>query len=481
MSKINLQNLTIEKIQLAFKAGDFSSEELTGAYLQAIKSDKTNSFISVNDKALEEARRADKRLKSGQGTILTGVPLAVKDLILVKGLKATAGSKMLANYVAPYTATAVERLEAAGMVILGKTNCDEFAMGGSNENSFFGPVLNPHDHKRVPGGSSGGSAAAIAAGLAPVALGTDTGGSIRQPAAFCGVYGLKPTYGRVSRFGAMAMTSSLDQIGPMANNVRDLAHILQAMAGFDRKDATSLPATVPDYKQAWQQNAKAITVGIPKEYFSEGISPEIKKAIEKKIELLKEQGFKIKNVSLPYTEYALAAYYLLVPAEVSSNLARFDGLLYGLHGNKNMSLAEWYDKIRGEGFGAETKRRIMLGTFILSAGYYDSFYKQAQKVRTLIKQDFAKVFKQVDVLLTPATPTTAFALGEKTQDPLSMYLTDIFTVGANIAGICGLVLPIDKDKHNLPIGLQLLAAPLAENKLFTLGDYIQDKLSENVV
>lgn len=473
MSQINLKNLTIDRIQQAFKAGVFSSLDLTQAYLQAIQKDSTNSFISINDSALPEAKKADQKIKSGQGNILTGIPLAVKDLILVKGQKATAGSKMLANYIAPYTATAVARLQAAGMVILGKTNCDEFAMGASNENSAFGPVLNPHDRSRVPGGSSGGSAAAIAAGLAPVALGTDTGGSIRQPAAFCGVCGLKPTYGQVSRCGAIAMTSSLDQIGPLANSVRDLAYILQAMAGFDPQDATSLTAVVPDYKKSFQQDVKKLSLGLPKEYFSENISPAIKEAIENKVKLLKQQGFKIKSVSLPYTDYALAAYYLLVPAEVSSNLARFDGLLYGRRGDQKMTLSDWYAQVRGTGFGAETKRRIMLGTFILSAGYYDAYYKQAQKTRTLIKQDFAQVFKEVDVLITPATPTTAFALGEKTQDPLAMYLSDIFTVGANIAGICGLVLPIGQDDQGLPIGLQLLAAPLAEEKLFGLGDYLQ--------
>ncbi|PWB38549.1 MAG: Asp-tRNA(Asn)/Glu-tRNA(Gln) amidotransferase GatCAB subunit A [Parcubacteria group bacterium] len=473
MPKINLHKLTIDKISRALRAGDYSSVELTIAYLRAIKADQTNSFISVNNQALTEARLADKKLKTKQATILTGVPLAVKDLILVKDLKATAGSKMLADYIAPYTATAVSRLQQAGMVILGKTNCDEFAMGASNENSAFGPVLNPYDRTRVPGGSSGGSAAALAADLAPVALGTDTGGSIRQPAAFCGVYGLKPTYGRVSRFGAIAMTSSLDQIGPLANSVRDLAYLLQVMSGFDKKDATSLPGAVPDYKRAWKQDVKKIRLGLPREYFSDSVSPEIKTAIEQKVKFLRAQGFEIKSVSLPYTDYALAAYYLLVPAEVSSNLARFDGLLYGLRADKKLGLSDWYARVRGAGFGPETKRRIMLGTYILSAGYYDAYYKQAQKTRTLIKHDFANVFKQVDVLITPATPTTAFKLGEKVQDPLAMYLSDVFTVGANIAGICGMVLPIGRDKKGLPIGLQLLAGQQGEEKLFTLGDYLE--------
>lgn len=477
MAALDLRGLTIDKIQAGFKAGAFSAEEITRAYLAAIDKDKTNAFISVNEAAGVEARAAGQRLRSGQSTILTGVPLAVKDVILVRGLRATAGSHILENYVASYTATAVERLQAAGMVMLGKTNCDEFAMGASNENSYFGPVKNPHDLTRVPGGSSGGSAAAVAAALAPVALGTDTGGSIRQPAAFCGIYGLKPTYGRVSRSGAIAMTSSLDQIGPMANSVKDLAYLLQFMSGFDRKDATSLTSPVPDYRLDLKQDPRNLTLGVPKEYFGAGLADEIRRAIEEVIKYLKSEGFKIKTVSLPYTDYALAAYYLLVPAEVSSNLARYDGLLYGLTGQKKYNLAEWYQKVRGQGFGAEVKRRIMLGTYVLSAGYYDAYYKQAQKVRTLIKQDFNKVFKQVDILLTPATPTTAFKIGEKAQDPLAMYLSDIFTVGANIAGICGLVLPIAKAAPGLPIGLQLLGPHLGEGRLFSLGNFLETAYS----
>ncbi|MFA5126928.1 MAG: Asp-tRNA(Asn)/Glu-tRNA(Gln) amidotransferase subunit GatA [Patescibacteria group bacterium] len=473
MASIDIKNLTIDQIQAGFRAKDFSSVELTKAYLQAIKTDKLNAFISVSENALIEAKAADKLLASGRGTVLTGIPLAVKDIILVKGLLATAASKILANYRAAYTATAVGRLQAAGMVVLGKTNCDEFAMGASNENSYFGPVKNPHDARRVPGGSSGGSAAAVAAGLAPLALGTDTGGSIRQPAAFCGVVGVKPSYGRVSRYGSMAMASSLDQIGPIANTVKDAAYLLRTMAGQDPLDATTLDQVVPDYIEALSGQAKTLRLGLPKEYFGKGLSVEIRSAINDLVEKLRSQGFDIKRVSLPYSDYALAAYYLLMPAEVSSNLARFDGLLYGLSDKKNLSLDQWYKQVREDGFGPESKRRIIFGTYILSAGYYDAYYKQAQKVRTLIRQDFAKVFKNTDVLLTPATPTTAFRLGEKSQDPLSMYLSDIYTVGANIAGICGLVLPIAKDKNNLPIGLQLLAAPLAEEKLFTLANYLE--------
>lgn len=464
----------ISDIQAGFKNGDFSSAELVSEYLKKIKSDQTNCFISLNKQAVSSAKQADKIIKQGQGGPLTGVPIAIKDIILVKDLPATAGSQILKNYTASYTATAVGRLEAAGMIVLGKTNCDEFAMGSSNENSSFGPVLNPHDHSRVAGGSSGGSAAAVALGLAPVALGTDTGGSIRQPASFCGVVGLKPSYGRVSRFGSMAMASSLDQIGPLANTVKDCALILKTMAGFDKNDATASLQPVDDYLQDIKKiDAKKLTIGLPKEYFEGKIDPQIKQALDIKIGKLESAGLKIKSVSLPNNDYALAAYYLLMPAEVSSNLARFDGLLYGATAKKNLTLEEWYETVRSQGFGAETKRRIILGTFVLSAGYYDAYYKQAQKVRTLIKQDFDKVFKQVDILLTPATPTTAFSLGQKTQDPLSMYLSDVFTVGANVAGICGLSLPIGQDQDNLPIGLQLLAGSMQESKLFALGNFIE--------
>jgi len=460
-------------ISQGFKEKKFSSFELVSEYLKKIKADDTNSFISVNEQALAEAKEADEILASGKGGELTGVPLAVKDIILVEGLRATAGSKILENYIASYSATAVSRLKSAGMVILGKTNCDEFAMGSSNENSAYGSVLNPHDKSRVPGGSSGGSAAALASGLAPVALGTDTGGSIRQPASFCGVYGLKPSYGRVSRYGSIAMASSLDQIGPLATNIKDLAILLEQMAGWDVNDATSHNKKVLAYSNLLDDGVKKLRLGIPKEYFSEGLNAEVKEAIEEIIAKLKKQGFEIKEVSLPNTDYALAAYYLLMPAEVSSNLARYDGLLYGMSAGKDMSLDKWYKEVRSKGFGSESKRRIMLGTYILSAGYYDAYYKQAQKVRTLIKYDFAKVFSQVDVLITPVTPTTAFKLGEKSQDPLSMYLSDVFTVAANIAGICGLAMPIANDQNNLPIGLQLLAGSFKEENILKLGNFIE--------
>ena len=471
---MELDKLTIDSIQTGLRQGKFSSQDLTEEYIKRIRADDTNSFISVNQQAIEEAKQADKVLAEGNGTPLTGIPLAVKDILLIKDLPATGASKILENYIATYTATAVKKLQDAGMVVLGKTNCDEFAMGTSNENSAFGSVLNPHDKSRVPGGSSGGSAAAVAANLSPVSLGTDTGGSIRQPASFCGIVGVKPTYGRVSRYGSMAMASSLDQIGPMGKTVRDTAYLLQYMAGFDKYDATSSMQEVPDYVAALDNGAKKLRLGVPKEYFSDHLDKDIKKIIEEKIKQLEIEGFEIKEVSLPYTDYALAAYYLIMPAEVSSNLARYDGILYGMRADKKLSLEQWYKQVRSKGFGAEAKRRIMLGTFVLSAGYYDAYYKQAQKVRTLVKADFAKAFKEVDVLLTPATPTTAFSLGEKTQDPLAMYLADVFTVGANIAGICGMTLPIGKDDKNLPVGLQLLAEPFAEEKLFSLGSFIEN-------
>ena len=471
--KKELRKLNIEQILTGFQAKDFSSRELVGEYLKAIKKDETNSFLALNKKALAESMEADRERKKGSSKPLLGIPLAVKDVILTEGLKTTAASKMLENYIAPYTATALQRLKEAGMIILGKTNCDEFAMGSTNENSYFGPVLNPWDKTKVPGGSSGGSAAAIAAHLTPVALGTDTGGSIRQPASFCGVVGLKPSYGRVSRYGSIAMTSSLDQIGPLGKTVKDTAYLLQVMAGYDAKDATSSQHKVPDYLASLKKDPKSLVLGIPQEYFSGDIQKEVQEVIREKIKELEKEGFQIKKVNLPNTDYALAAYYLLMPAEVSSNLARFDGLLYGFRGSGDYSLEEWYNNIRSKGLGAEAKRRIMLGMYILSGGYYDAYYKKAQKVRTLIKREFAQVFQEIDILLTPVTPTTAYPLNSK-RDPLEMYMSDVFTVAANIGGLCGLSLPIGQDKKGLPIGLQLLAQSFQEDKLFSLGNYIEN-------
>ncbi len=474
LSKSELEKLNISNIHRALLDKEFSCVELTSSYLEQISKDETNSFISVNDQAIEQAKEIDKSFTSESGNWLKGVPLAVKDIILVKDLPATAASKILEDYLASYTATAVKRLTDQGMVVLGKTNCDEFAMGSSNENSYFGPVLNPRDKTRVPGGSSGGSAAAVAGNLAPTSLGTDTGGSIRQPAAFCGIVGVKPSYGRVSRYGSIAMASSLDQIGPFAKTVSDAALLLQTMAGYDPADATSSRSAVPSYLDILEKSdPKKLSLGVPKEFFNDRIDKEVKNCLEAQIKKLADDGFVIKEVSLAYSDYALAAYYLLMPAEVSSNLARFDGLLYGWRPQKDLTLDEWYKQVRGEGFSAESKRRIMLGTYILSAGYYDAYYKQAQKVRTLVRRDFSRVFKEVDVLLSPATPTTAFKLGEKISDPLQMYLSDIFTVSANLGGVCGLVQPIGQDSNNLPIGLQLLADSFQEEKLFIMGNYIE--------
>ncbi len=472
---IDLRKLNIDKILKGFLKKDFSSTELVKEYLKAIKKDETNSFITINKKVIKEAQVVDKERKNGSTKPLLGVPLAIKDVILTKGIKTTAASKMLENYISSYTATAVKRLEEVGMIILGKTNCDEFAMGSTNENSYFGPVLNPIDKRKVSGGSSGGSAAAVAASLSPVSLGTDTGGSIRQPASFCGVTGLKPSYGRVSRYGSIAMASSLDQIGPLGKTVKDVTYLLQFMAGYDENDATSSKNKVKDYLNLITKNPKKLILGIPKEYFSKDINKEVKEVIEKRIKKLEKDGFKIKEVSLPNTDYALASYYLLMPAEVSSNLARFDGLLYGLKGKKDYSLEEWYNNVRGEAFGSESKRRIMLGMYILSEGYYDNYYKKAQKVRTLIKEEFAKVFQKVDVLLTPVSPSTAYKLNTK-RDPLEMYLSDVFTVSANIGGLCGLSLPIGKDKNGLPIGLQLLGQSFQEDKILNLGNYIENNI-----
>lgn len=472
---IDLNKLNIEKILEGFKNKEFTSEELVKKYLEAIENDNTNSFITINTNAIEEAKQADKEREGGSDKPLLGVPLAVKDIILVEGMKTTAASKILKDYDSSYTATAVKRLQEAGMIVIGKTNCDEFAMGSSNENSYFGKVLNPINNNRVSGGSSGGSAAAVAANLAPVALGTDTGGSIRQPASFCGVVGLKPSYGRVSRYGSIAMTSSLDQIGVIGKNIKDNAYILQHMAGYDELDATSSKNKVSDYIGDIDKDVKKLILGIPKEYYSKDLDKGINKVIEEKIKELEKKGFEIKEVSLPSTDYALAAYYLLVPAEVSSNLSRFDGILYGLEGKKDYSLEEWYNNVRSEGFSNESKRRIMLGMYILSAGYYDAYYKKAQKVRTLIKEEFAKVFQEVDILLTPTAPSTAYEFN-KEVNPIDRYLSDIFTVAANIGGICGISLPIGKDKDGLPIGLQLLGQSYNESKLFNLGNYIENNI-----
>ncbi len=469
---MNLQKLTITKIATGLETGEFSAVELTGEYLKAIQADQTNSFISFDPEfTLRAAVEADKKRAEGQASVLTGVPIAIKDVLTVKGLGATAGSKILQNYRPPYTATSVERLQRAGMVVLGKTNCDEFAMGSSNENSAYGNVLNPFDVTRVPGGSSGGSAAAVAGGLAPASLGTDTGGSVRQPAAFCGLYGLKPTYGRISRYGLMSMASSLDTVGIFSNTAEDSALLLQTIAGEDSHDSTSSSEAVPHYWQHCRQPAEKLKIGLPKQYYLAGLDERIRKLLEQTIERLKKKGHSFVEIDLPYSEYALAAYYVIMPAEVSSNLARYDGLRYGLS-VEGKDLDQQYRATKTAGFGAEVKRRIMLGTYALSAGYYEAYYLQAQKVRALIKHDYAKAFSQVDMLLTPTTPTVAFRLGEKSTDPLAMYLADIYTVSANITGLPGLNVPIGQI-DGLPVGMQLLGPAWSEDLMLRFAHHWQ--------
>jgi aspartyl-tRNA(Asn)/glutamyl-tRNA(Gln) amidotransferase subunit A len=463
----------ISKLHNELKSGKTSAVETAKKYLAHIKKTNPtlNSFITIcEDQALAQAEAADKRLKNGDRvTPLTGVPVGLKDILATEGVRTTCGSKILENYVPPYSATVVKKLEAAGAVIVGKLNMDEFAMGSSNEHSHFGPVKNPHDHTRIPGGSSGGSAAAIASGQALATLGTDTGGSVRQPAAMCGVVGLKPTYGRVSRHGLVAFASSLDQIGPIGATAMDCAHVLSAIAGRDPMDSTSLEAKVPDYASMLTGDINGLKIGVPKEYFVKGLSKEVGDAVHAAIKILEKKGAKTSEISLPHTEYASPCYYIIAPAEASANLARFDGIRYG-HRSKNFSdLEELYKNTRTEGFGPEVTLRIMLGTYVLSSGYYDAYYRKAQCVRTLIKNDFLEAFKKVDAIVTPTTPTTAFRFGEKTADPVQMYLADILTVPANLAGLPGVSVPCGRDKDNLPIGLQIIGRHLDEGTILNLA------------
>jgi len=427
--------------------------------------EKIHAYITVcRDSAVKEAAAADKRIKEGDATPLTGVPIAIKDIFCTKDVRTTCASRILENFVPPYDATVVRKLKEAGAVILGKLNMDEFAMGSSTENSAFFPTLNPWDTKRVPGGSSGGSAAAVAAGECAASIGTDTGGSIRQPASLCGVTGLKPTYGRVSRFGMIAFASSLDQGGPITRDVTDCAIMLKIIAGIDPLDSTSIDAPVPDYMATLKKEIKNIRIGIPKEYFIEGLDKDVSEAIKDAIGVFKKAGAELVDITLPHTEYAISVYYLVATAEASSNLARYDGVKYGLR-IADKGLLDMYKLTRDAGFGAEVKRRIMLGTYSLSAGYYEAYYKKASEMRTLIKMDFEEAFKKCDIILTPTSPTAAFKLGEKIADPLTMYLSDIFTISCNLAGIPGISVPCGFTKENLPVGLQLLGKPLDEATL----------------
>ncbi len=450
---------------------EISSEELTKHFLERIKEvdPKVKAYITVTEEeALAMAREADQALAAGEDRPLLGVPMAIKDNICTKGVRTTCASRMLENYVPIYNATVIERLKAAGAVFLGKTNLDEFAMGSSTENSAFFPTHNPWDLERVPGGSSGGSAAAVAAGLCAGSLGSDTGGSIRQPASFCGVVGLKPTYGRVSRYGLVAFASSLDQIGPLTRTVADTALLLQVIAGPDSKDSTCAPKDVPDYMAALEMDLKGAKVGIPKEYLGEGLSEEVRQAVENALKIMEDLGLEVKEVSLPHSPYAIAAYYIIAPAEASSNLARYDGVKYGFRA-EGKDLIDMYKKTRSQGFGPEVKRRIMIGTYALSAGYYDAYYKKASQVRTLLAQDFARAFEEVDFVVGPVAPSPAFKIGERTDDPLEMYLSDIYTISVNLAGIVGLSLPCAFSKEGLPIGLQIMGPHFQEERVLALG------------
>ena len=451
----------------AYRRGDLTPTAVAEAYLARIDAldRRVRAYLTiVREQALAAARESERRWRAGtpRGP-LDGAPIALKDVLCTRGVRTTAGSKILDTFVPPYDATVVERLRAAGAVILGKTNLDEFAMGSSTEHSGFHPTRNPWDLTRVPGGSSGGSAAAVAAGMAAGGFGTDTGGSIRQPAAFCGVVGMKPTYGRVSRYGVVALASSLDQVGPFAQDVTDAAHLLGAVAGHDRRDATSIPAPVPDYAAELATGVAGLTLGLPDEYFIDGMDPDVERAVRAAIEVLKGLGARVESVSLPTTRHALAAYYVILPAEASSNLARYDGVKFGLRVPAH-DLVEMESRTRAAGFGPEVKRRIMLGTYALSAGYYDAYYGKAQSVRTLVRREFAAAFARVDLIVAPTTPNVAFKLGEK-EDPLSMYLNDVFTIPGNLSGITGVSVPCGFSVSGLPIGLQILGRPLDEARV----------------
>ena len=470
---MELYNLTIHELSEKLRKKELTSSELTEVFLKRIDAVeiKIKAYITIaKDDAVKQAKEADKRLASGRDiTPLTGVPISVKDIFCTRGMLTTCASKILNNFVPPYDATVIKKLKDAGAVILGKNNMDEFAMGSSTENSAFVVTKNPWDIERVPGGSSGGSAASVAAGECAASVGTDTGGSIRQPASCCGVVGLKPTYGRVSRYGIVAFASSLDQAGPLTKDVKDCAVLLNTIAGHDPHDATSIEAPVPDYTAGLGKGIKGIRVGIPREYFIKGLDSDVEQAVRDAIEVLKKNGASIVDVSLPHTDYAIAVYYLVATAEASSNLARYDGVKYGYRASNNSNLLEMYCKSRDEGFGPEVKRRIMLGTYALSAGYYEAYYKKASQVRTIIKNDFEEAFKRCDVIVTPTSPTPAFKIGEKVADPLTMYLSDIFTISCNLAGIPGLSLPCGFTKENLPIGLQILGKPMDEETVLKIA------------
>jgi aspartyl-tRNA(Asn)/glutamyl-tRNA(Gln) amidotransferase subunit A len=476
-----LTDLTISQAVDGMAHGEFSSRELTQAVLARVErlDPELHVFLTPTPElALRQAEVADKLWSAWRSDPsyprpgLLGVPMAIKDVLCLAGVRATCGSKILENFIPPYTATAVQKLLDDGIVVIGKTNTDEFAMGSSTENSAYGPTHNPWDTSRVPGGSSGGSAAAVAGRLVPGATGTDTGGSVRQPASFCGVTGIKPTYGRVSRYGLIAYGSSLDSVGAFGRTVEDVARLFTCMAGYDPRDATSMDLPVPEIRLTPQTSLKGLRVGVPKEYFIEGIQPAVEAAVRTAIAALEKLGAKIQPVSLPHTEYALPVYYLIAPAEASANLARYDGVRFGVRQPTENNI-EMFRASRGAGFGAEVKRRIMLGTYALSAGYYDAYYGQAQKVRTLIKRDFEQAYEQVDAIAAPVAPTTAFHLGEHTEDPLAMYLEDVFTLPANLAGVPGLAFPVGFDDQGMPVGMQLMGPHYREDVLFRMAHAYQ--------
>jgi aspartyl-tRNA(Asn)/glutamyl-tRNA(Gln) amidotransferase subunit A len=466
---------SLSELSSLLQNGEMSSVELTQHYLNRIKqyNQDLNAYITIaEDHALEQAKAADQRLQNGNAGKLIGIPLAHKDIFCTQGIKTSCASKMLDNFIAPYNATVVDKLDAAGMVTLGKTNMDEFAMGSSNETSFYGAVKNPWDVNRVPGGSSGGSAAAVAANLAPIATGTDTGGSIRQPVSLCNLTGLKPTYGRISRYGMIAFASSLDQAGPMAKSAEDAALLLNEMAGFDPKDSTSVDRDVPDYTATLNDSLEGLKIGLPKEFFGEGLDADIASTIETAVKSFESLGATIKEISLPNSELSVPTYYVVAPAECSSNLSRMDGVRFGHRCDDPKDLLDLYQRSRGEGFGAEVKRRIMIGTYALSAGYYDAYYLKAQQCRRLISNDFQQAFKDVDVIMGPTAPTTAFNLGDKTDDPIAMYLADIYTISTNLAGLPGMSIPAGF-VNNLPVGLQIIGNYFSESRLLNVAHRYQ--------
>ncbi len=467
---------SLKQLSADLAAKKISSVELTRAYLDRIEANNAaiNAFVTVDpDASLAQARAADERIARGEAQPLTGIPVAHKDIWCAKGWRTTCGSRMLETFRSPYDAHVIQRFNEAGAVILGKTNMDEFAMGSSNENSWFGPVKNPWNTDYVPGGSSGGSAAAVAAALAPAATGTDTGGSIRQPAALCGVSGLKPTYGLVSRYGMIAFASSLDQGGPLARSAEDLAALLDAMVGFDARDSTSLERPPENYARMLDEPLTGVRIGLPREYFGEGISADVRKSVEEAIDAYRELGATTVEIGLPASELSVPAYYVIAPAEASSNLSRYDGVRYGYRAKSYDDLLDMYCKTRAEGFGAEVKRRVLIGTYVLSHGYYDAYYLQAQRIRRLIARDFSRAFEQCDVIMSPTSPSTAFRIGDRTADPVQMYLSDVFTIAANLAGLPGMSIPCGLDMAGLPVGLQIIGNYFSEARMLNVANVFQ--------